>query len=78
MKTKQLANVLIKILGLSLLVHSISSIIAEWMTMFISGGMTQSGYWYVQLSPLITVIIGIIFIVKSRDIATLLFKNEDE
>ena len=79
MKTKQLANVLIKILGLSVLVHSIPGIGSGVFFFTRARGVSSSGDgWLYALTTVIVPVIGIIFIVKSRDIATFLFKNEDE
>jgi hypothetical protein len=79
MKTKQLANVLIKILGLSVLVHSIPGIGSGLFYFTRERGIASSGDgWLYALTTVILPTIGIIFIVKSRDIAGFLFKNEDE
>lgn len=80
MKTKQLANILIKILGLSVLVHGIPSIITGLFSAFqIRGASSQGGYyWLYPLSSVVLVAIGIYLIVKSRDVAAFLFKDEDE
>ena len=82
MKTKQLANILIKILGLSVLVHSISSIISELLPflqiMGANGNLHSNYYWLYPLSSVVSAIIGIYLLVKSRDVAAFLFKVEDE
>lgn len=83
MKTKQLANVLIKILGLSVLVQGIPSILITLFSMLEAGGVgfglrANYGYWLHLLPTLIMVVIGIYLIVRSRDVATFLFKDEDE
>jgi uncharacterized membrane protein len=79
MKTKQLANVLIKILGLSVLVHSIPAIITGLFNMVRARGVGSPGdYWFYPVSSVILTAIGIYLIVKSRDVAEFLFKNEDE
>jgi hypothetical protein len=83
MKSKQLANVLIKILGLSLVVHGIPAVISAAMTMLIAEGMgARQGAWFPgwfgQIIPVITMIIGIVLIVASRNITEFLFKTEDE
>jgi hypothetical protein len=85
MNPKQLANVLVKILGLSLCAHSITSVIVA-----ILGGL-QIGVvgfqnWPRQFFPyLISLIvsllpfaIGIFLILRSRWITEFLFKNEAE
>jgi hypothetical protein len=80
MKSKQLANVLIKILGLSVFVHGIPSIITGLYTVLqIRNVGPQSGfYWLYPLSPVVLVAIGIYLIVKSQDVAAFLFKDENE
>ena len=83
MKTKQLANILIKILGLSVIVHGIPSIITGFLPMLQAIGRSSSGgfggfYWLYPFSSVILVVIGIYLIVKSRDVAAFLFKDEDE
>ncbi|MCX6895426.1 MAG: hypothetical protein NTZ16_08030 [Verrucomicrobia bacterium] len=83
MKSKQLANVLIKILGLSVLVHGVPSVITGLTGLFgmlqVRGGGSRSDYfWLYPLSSVILVGFGIYLIVKSRDVAAFLFKDEDE
>jgi hypothetical protein len=83
MKSKQLANVLIKILGLSLVAHGIIAVLNAAGTMLIAQGMgARQGAWFPswfgQISPVATLLIGIILIVASRNITNLLFKAEDE
>jgi hypothetical protein len=80
MKTKQLANILIKILGLSVVVHGIPSIITGLVqTLQVRGMGSQNGYfWLYPFSSVILVAIGIYFVVQSRDVAAFLFKDEDE
>jgi len=67
MRSKQLANVLIKILGLSLVVHGIPGVIGVWYSSLFNG-----------LQLVLLPALGIFLIVKSRVIAEFLFKNEDE
>ena len=83
MKTKQLANVLIKLLGLSVLVQGIPSILAGLLAMVQFGGVGFGApgpynYFLHLLPTLIMVAIGIYLLVKSRDVAAFLFKDEDE
>ena len=82
MKTKQLANILIKILGLSVLVHGIPSIVSGLLPMLqaigSNGNYHSNYYWVYPLSSVISVVIGIYLIVKSRDVTAFLFKDEDE
>jgi len=83
MKSKQLANVLIKILGLSVLVHGIPSILNGLFSLlqFRGAGSQMSRmdfYWLYPLSSVVTVAIGVYLIVKSRDVAEYLFKGDEE
>ena len=77
MKTKQLANVLIKILGLSECVQSVIYIFGMIINT-IENHFAASFPWVIFLTGAIHAAIGIFFIVKSRDVAGFLFKNEDE
>jgi len=82
MNTRQLTNVLIKVLGLSLIAHGIPAIISMAMTTLIEEGMgaRTAGLfpsWVGQIAPVATLIIGIILIVASRSIADFLFRNDD-
>ena len=65
MKSKQLANVLIKILGLSMLVHDIPGFLTV-------AYMSLANFLVLAVSAAL----GVFLIVKSRDIAEFLFKNE--
>ena len=81
MKTKQLANLLIKILGLSVVVHAIPTIVASLLSMpySASGPLGSQNTYLLHLLPtLILMGIGIYLIIKSRDVAAFLFKNEEE
>jgi hypothetical protein len=88
MNSKQLANVLIKILGLSVIVHSIPTLLGSLVVMLHSQGqMTTTTYGRPSSGPdsslfiastVLTLIVGIFLIVKSRAIAEFLFKAEDE
>jgi uncharacterized membrane protein len=80
MKTKQLANILIKILGLSVIIHGLPSITTGVLTLFQTMGRSSQGgyYWLYPFSYVILVVIGICLVVKSREVAAFLFKDEDE
>jgi multisubunit Na+/H+ antiporter MnhC subunit len=80
MKSKQLANVLIKILGLSVLVHGIPSILTGLANLIQARGVGSHGdfFWLYPLTSVVLVAIGIYLIVKSRDVTALLFKDENE
>jgi hypothetical protein len=87
MKPRQLANVLIKILGLSLCAHGISPAIQMFWQIYgagmpsaMSGSMASMlsgnlpGYFFANLAP---VGVGVIFIIFSRSIAAMLFSDEE-
>jgi len=81
MKSKQLANVLIKILGLSVLVQSIQGIITDLFMMVRTSARGVSGQGelsFYALSIAVMAAVGICLIVKSRCLADFLLKNEDE
>ena len=83
MKTRQLANLLIKILGLSVIVHGIPIIVAMLLSLPYSAG-GRSGLpgippQFLHLLPtLIQVGIGVYLIVKSREVTAFLFKDQQE
>ena len=79
MKTKQLANVLIKILGLSLLIQNINNVILGLLGVLQGRGIgSPSPFWAYPLMVMVVPVIGICLIVKSRAVAEFLFKNEEE
>jgi hypothetical protein len=83
MKSKQLANVLIKILGLSVCLHGIPSFVSGFIIGFFSlgvvGGSTAAGRsWAYVAAAAVELAIGIFFIVRSRYVAERLFRSEDE
>ena len=78
MKTKQLANILIKILGLSDIIHSVPTIITSLWGIGRVRGTAPAEYWLYLVPPVFYAVIGVLLVIKSRDIAGLLFKNEDE
>ncbi len=85
MKPKQLANVLIKILGLSVVVRAVPTLIDGIVNLAVAirGGpprvVTMSGaYWSYAATNVFLIIIGIFLISNSRKIAEFLFKGEDE
>jgi hypothetical protein len=77
MRSKQLANVLIKILGLSILVHAIPSFVTGLLEIMRMMRLDFSPL-AVLFSPVVLAVLGIVLIVRSRDIAEFLFKNEGE
>jgi hypothetical protein len=83
MKSKQLANVLMKILGISVLLHGIPSFVSGFIIGLSSlgavGGSSAYGRsWAYTGAAVVEVILAIFLIVKSRKIADILFKGEDE
>jgi hypothetical protein len=92
MKPKQLANVLTKILGLSLCAHSIPAILGVMVSgiyllvqaMHDGSSNSMNGYSYIGhttaywLSPVVEFAIGIYLIVRSRQLVEKLFKDEAE
>jgi hypothetical protein len=81
MKPKQLANVLIKILGLSMCAHGIPSIIDYLIygTGGFSNGTRNSAVMLLQIiMGLVPIAIGIYLIVRSRWLVEKLFKDEGE
>jgi hypothetical protein len=89
MKTKQLANILIKILGLSVFIHAIPGIIqgtydAVRIGMAMQAGMHEANYggqinyWVYPFTSLVLAAIGIYLIIQSRHVTRLLFKSDDE
>jgi hypothetical protein len=92
MKPKQLANVLIKILGISVFLYAIPSFFSGvFIELFgfvfglASSGRSSSASSYslayplgYGLSAVVSIAIAIFLIVKSRKIAEFLFRGEDE
>lgn len=82
MNPKQLANVLIKILGLSMCVYSITPIAAGVMNLFANllQLVQYNAHFNTWSSPLmsglLSAVIGIYLILRSRFIADKLFKDE--
>lgn len=81
MKTKQLANVLIKILGVWFSVNTISSILQGLVFFVVNtrGGRPLNDYWvYSAMSTMVVAAVGIYLMVNSRGVAEFLFKGENE
>jgi len=80
--------VLIKILGLSVIVHSIPTLLGSLFVMMHSvGQMTTTTYGRPSSGPdsslfiasnVVTLFVGVFLIVKGRAIAEFLFRTEDE
>lgn len=83
MNEKQLANVLIKILGISVFLHAIPSFVSGFIIGLFSlggsGGSSMPGRsWGLSVGAAVEAVIAILFIVKSRKNAEILLKGEDE
>jgi len=80
MKSKQLANVLVKILGLSLCVEAVMHILTGLFNILAAtGGMGARAFlWPNFLSGLVLAAIGICFIARSQNVAGYLLEGEDE
>jgi uncharacterized membrane-anchored protein YitT (DUF2179 family) len=86
MKSKQLANVLIKILGLSVFIEAIPHIINglfQALVMAEAGrvngpGLSGFSLWVFPACNLGLLILGVFLIKKSQCVTTLLFKEEED
>ena len=79
MKTKQLANVLIKIFGLSLFITGILAFVGGLLELpQISRGMPWQATLSVFGHGIVQLAIGIYLMAKSKDITGFLFKDDDE
>ena len=76
MKSKQLANVLIKVLGLSLCVQGVMRFVTGIFNVLASS--RAPFLWVNFVSGAILAAIGIYFIARSQNVAGCLFKGEDE
>ena len=82
MKSKQLANVLIKILGLSVCLYGIPSFVSGFLKGLFypaaTGSNVPSQSWVYTVGSLVYLVMGIFLILRSRYVAEKLFKGEDE
>ena len=84
MKSSQLANVLIKIIGLYVCLCAIPGLVSGLIAILMSTfGMPKPGNWlFTELSfsigAAVQVVAGIILIAKSRNLADFWFKSEEE
>jgi hypothetical protein len=83
MKSKQLANVLIKTIGLYICLCAIPGFISGILLIFSSAmGVTWSEKLFsmgsYSIGEVVQAAVGIFIIIKSRKIAEFWFKNEDE
>ena len=82
MKSKQLANVLIKIIGLYICLLAIPSVLSGILAIFTAhtGGTSErlNGVISYSIGAAVQILVGAILIIKSRDLTEFWFKNEDE
>jgi hypothetical protein len=81
MNQKQLANVLIKILGLSMCAYSIAPIAIGIVNLFsnlldLVQYNVHSNTWSYSMTGLLSAVIGVYLIIRSRSIADKLLKDE--
>jgi hypothetical protein len=82
MKSKQLANVLIKIIGLYVCLCAIPGLVSGVLAFFAfdMGGKNErilSALSY-SIGDAVQVLVGVFLIIKSRKLSDFWFKNEDE
>ena len=78
MKKKQLADVLIKVLGLSVVVHAIPQVLSGLITIMRVPRGASGDYWFYPVASVMTLVIGICLIFQSRAIVRYLFEGDDE
>ena len=85
MKSKQLANVLIKIIGLYICLCAIPNLIAGILVGLSSLGWSKTDTTGIVMRMVsysigyaVQAVVGIFIIAKSRKVAEFFFKNEDE
>jgi ABC-type nickel/cobalt efflux system permease component RcnA len=84
MKSKQLANVLIKIIGLYVCLCAIPGLVCGIAVVFaraVGAPQGNDAIAYVlpeAIGAAIQLVVGVILVVKSRNLAEFWFKNEDE
>lgn len=82
MKSRQLANVLIKMLGLSVFIYAIPAFFSSVFFLLASGNksttMTALGLGSALIRPAVDAIVGVLLITNSQNIAGWMFKSGDE
>lgn len=79
MNTKQLANVLVKLLGLSVVIHALPGLITGLYNAARIRPVGGPGdWWFYALSSLVLTAIGIYMLVQTRHVTALLLKNCDQ
>jgi len=85
MNSKQLATVLIKVLGLSVCLQGIPGFVSGFLRGFVSGlhsseatrGSVSNYSWTYAVGSAVYLAVGIFLILRSRYVAQKLFKNDD-
>ena len=79
MNQKQLANVLTKMLGLSLCIHTVPSLFSQLVSIMpTSNHSGRTLEWQYVLATLVSIGLGIYVILSSRMIVEFLFRSEEE
>jgi hypothetical protein len=83
MKSRQLANVLIKILGLSICLHAVPTFISGVVFALTAAGVSKSDitamrFFSSTVGAGVEAVFGIIIIAVSQKIAGMMFKDSDE
>jgi hypothetical protein len=86
MKSKQLANVLIKVLGLSVCLYAIPSCVSGILRGISQFAQFENSQKWLTVIPVIAygigaavqAVIGLVIIAKSQNIAGWMFKDDDE
>jgi hypothetical protein len=80
MKSKQLANVLFKIIGISFFLHGIPSFISGFLMGFLllAPPSAPRNTWIYTVAGVVQLVVAALFIIKSRNLAEFFFRNETE
>ena len=81
MKTKQLANILIKILGIYFIVEAVPMIALKASVVYFTlkpDLLLAKSYTLVFVALLLQILIALFFLFKSKSIAGFLFKEEED
>jgi hypothetical protein len=87
MKSKQLANVLVKVLGLSVCLHGVPSFVTGFVRGFLSGISPSAGATTAaaagssstyMIGALVELALGVVLIWKSKAISEFLLRGDDE
>ena len=83
MKPKQLANILIRILGLSLIVRALPGFLSGILMVILNSSPAEGGAFFLPILPtvvaaVVELALGFLLVTKSRKITACLFKDEAE